>query len=132
MCVDLENADDIELIDDGEVSTDESLDSDDEKGPENVDNDDNFVLPKEYTQLDEPPFDFSVKNLKRLRVRIALKWPYGTEWGWEIGTFQRLQQKGRWRNHFVMRWEDGKESYLPKPARAEYGRTKQWVLLVPV
>ena len=68
------------------MDVDES-DEDDEDGPCNIDSNDHFVLPAHFEVLDEPPFDFSLANLKKQRLKLAIKWPYGDLWGWVIGTF---------------------------------------------
>jgi hypothetical protein len=73
--------------------------------------------------------DRSDGNFKRLGYRLALKWPYGDDWGWVIGNFKKVCTSGHYKGHFVMRWEDGEETYWPKEPRTTYGPDRKWVLL---
>jgi hypothetical protein len=74
--------------------------------------------------------NFSVASLKTFKLKIALKWPFGDEFGWEIGKIIKLVTRaGRHKGSFVIRFEDGIEYYWPKLPNSQYGGTKDWVLI---
>ena len=64
-----------------------------------------------------------------MRLKLAIKWPYGDEWGWVIGTFKRMSTNAKYKHAFVITWEDGEQSYWPKEPTAQYGTNKKWVLI---
>ena len=64
-----------------------------------------------------------------MRVRLTIKWPYGDEWGWVIGNFKKMSANDNYKNAFVIRWDDGDESYWPKGPTSEYGPAKNWALI---
>jgi hypothetical protein len=78
-----DDMDDLEIDEEHPPSTEES-EVEDCTGPENVDENDCFVVPDGYEVVDAPPFDFTLRNLKQLNLRLALKWAYGEMWGWPI------------------------------------------------
>ena len=124
----LEAMDDIEVEEEEAVSEDDSDDDDDAGGPDNIDANGFFVAPKGYDVLSQPPSDFSLRNLKKLRVRLAIKWPYGDDWGWVIGNFKKMSTSGKHKNAFVIRGDDGVQTYWPKEPNCEYGADRKWVL----
>ena len=79
--------------------------------------------------LDAPPFLFTVQNLKHLNLQLAVKWPFGDKFGWEIGRFKKLASSGPHRNSFVIKFEDNLEVYWPREPNTEYGSNKKWVLI---
>jgi hypothetical protein len=134
---DLEGAEDavaqgneeVELSEEDDDADAEDTEDDTGDGPQHVDKHGNFVLPEAFELVEEPPFDQSLSNFKRLGYRLALKWPYGDDWGWVIGNFKQVCTSGHYKGHFVMRWEDGEETYWPKEPRTTYGPDRKWVLL---
>ena len=76
-----------------------------------------------------PPF--TLRDLKRRSLKLASKWAYGDKWGWAIGTFKKMSTVSAFRNHFVIKWEDGMETYWPKSPNSEYGSDQKWVLIRP-
>ena len=119
--------DEIEVVEEEEPTTD---DDSDEDGPQNVDDDGGFLVPDGYKVLAEPPSDFSIKNLKTLGVRVAMKWPYGDTVGWDIGKIKQLiTRAGPNKGRYEIRFEDGIEYFWPKEPTSQYGRQKKWVLI---
>ena len=89
----------------------------------------NFEVPDGMCVVPKPPVNFSVASLKALKLKIALKWPFGDKFGWEIGKIIKLvTHTGQHKGSFVIRFEDGIEWYWPKLRDSQYGRTKDWVL----
>ena len=64
--------DEIELTDDGEVTSDDDSDA---AGPENVDKEGNLEVPQGQRMLNRPPAPLNFAAVRRLK--IALKWPFG-------------------------------------------------------
>jgi len=124
---DTEEMGEIEVVSESEPDSD---DASEEEGPQNVDDHGNFEVPDGMHVLPKPPVNFSVASLKAFKLKIALKWPFGDEFGWEIGKIIKLvTHAGRHKGSFVIRFEDGIEWYWPKLRDFQYGGTKAWVLI---
>ena len=123
--------DDVEVDSDvlSEEDSDGVTDDEDCDGPQHVDKNGNFVLPQGYELIEEPPYDQPVTNLQRRGYKLGLKWPYGHQFGWVIGNFKKIQTSGQYTGYYVIRWQDGDETYWPKEPRAEYGPQRKWVLI---
>lgn len=124
---------DIEVTDEGEATTDESSSDSDGEGPSNVDDNGHFKKPDGWTMLSDPPeaSAFTIANLRALGMWVALKWPYGDEFGWEIGEFVRVIDKGKYKGCYEIHFEDDIEYFWPKEPNSEYGPSRKWVLLTP-
>ena len=130
-------SDEDEQADDGlEIRSDSdrgvvSDESDDEHpGPSNVDDDGNFIPPEGTLPLDLPPTPMTLQILKARGIRLALRWPFGDEIGWELGNFTKYDTKGAHRDKYTVQFDDGQEVWFPVPPLAEYGCTvdKRWCL----
>ena len=102
---DTDEMDEIEVVSESEPDSD---DESEDEGPENADEHGNFEVPDGMHVLPQPPVNFSVASLKTFKLKIALKWPFGDEFGWEIGKIIKLVTRaGQHKGSFVIRFEDG-------------------------
>ena len=127
--------DGLEVRSDSDSASSGSQDSGDEHpGPQNVDSEGNFIAPEGTQPLDRPPAPMTLALLKKRRIRVGVKWPFGDEVGWEMGSFTKFDSSGPHKGEYTVQFEDGQVVWFPVPPLKEYGSTvdKRWVLVEPV
>ena len=119
--------DEIKVVSESEPGCDDEFEDEE---PENVDEHGNFEVPDGMHVLPQPPVNLPVASLEAFQLKIALKWPFGGAFGWEIGKIAGLATRaGRHKATFVIRLEDGVGWYWPELLNSQYGGTKYWVLM---
>ena len=72
----------------------------------------------------QPPVPFTVANFNALDMNAALKWKYkgpcGDLWGWEIGEFQKVTEKGKYKGCYEIQYDDQTVQHWPKDPNSDY------------
>ena len=53
----------------------------------------------------------TLQILKACGIWLALRWPFGDEFGWESGNFMKYDTKGAHRDQYTVRFDDGQEAW---------------------
>ena len=127
------DSDGLEVRSDSDSASDSDESDDEHAGPGNVDDQGNFVAPEGMHPLERPPSPMTLAVLKKRKIMVGVKWPFGDEVGWEMGRFTKFDATGKHKGEYSVKFEDGQLVWFPVPPVDEYGGTvdKRWVLVQP-
>ena len=127
------DSDGLEVRSDSDSASDSDDSGDEHHGPDNVDDKGNFVAPEGTQPLERPPDPMTLAILKKRKIMVGVKWPFGDEVGWEMGRFTKFDASGKHKGECSVRFEDGQVVWFPVPPLDAYGSTvdKRWVLVEP-